>query len=591
MKKKLLFLSLTVVSSISFVSCGSSLTNSSTNQNPTSTKADTRLTKKENKLYVDTDAGIETDSTAVYYIKGEEEIPFVNLFDSLSIMQRCHNDTNIKIEGEVITIGRDNLDSTVTFNFQKKTVYYSDLDEFATKKYRKSVLNLISDYGTLDNGASKYLNSESSAGLDFYVRGNPITIDLNKNNIPMYFIDGGGYIPVQTMSDLLFSFNNIYLLFNGNDYFISGESLPDDLKKMYYEGNTGTRSEKFARYGRDELALELNLIYGLKKEHDIDDFDSYFNASGLDEGLLSTDPLKEDSAIAKLIYSNFSDYHSSFIFPTYLAGQDKRDEILAGKGIYAPNFSEYQLIRQAFSYARKTFYNALTAKDEVVKDKPDSYEEYGDTAFVTFDNFRSPHDVDYYKTPATKDATDTFGIIQYAHSQIFRENSPIKNVVLDLSCNSGGAIDAGMYVAGWFLPYAILNIRNTLTGALGSFTYRSDVNLDGVYDKNDNLSSKKLYCITSPASYSCSNFVAALFKESDQVRLLGRRTSGGSCVVQYLSTADGTFFQTSGNKELNIAHNGSFLNIDKGIDVDFTIDKYADFFYRPALAKKIDSLY
>jgi hypothetical protein len=85
--------------------------------------------------------------------------------------------------------------------------------------------------------------------------------------------------------------------------------------------------------------------------------------------------------------------------------------------------------------------------------------------------------------------------------------------------------------------------------------------------------------------------VANIFKESDQVRLLGRRTSGGSCVAQYLAMADGTFFQTSNNKELVRQHNGSFYTINQGVDVNINIDNYSDFFYRPALTKMIDSLY
>jgi len=589
MKKKLLFLSLAAITSLSFVSCGITNTNSSTDKN-TDTKLDSRLTKNTNTLYVETNTGVETEVSSYYYIQGEGDIPFVNLNDSLSIMQRSHNDTNIKIQGEVITIGRDNLDSTITFNFQKKTVYYNNLDLFTSRNGKESGLNLVSDLGTLENGTSKYLQSQTSAGLDFYIPSNPITLDLSEHNIPMYFINGGGYIPVQTMSDLVFSFNNIYLLFNGADFFMSGASLGDELIAKYFEGKKGVRSEKMARFSRNELAFILDLIYGLKGNHGITNFNDYFEQTGLDEGLLSTDPLTANTALAKLIYSNFCDYHSSLIFPSYLVGKDARETIVSTKGVYSPNYSQYQLIRYAYSSARKAIYNAITAHDEVVKDKPDCYEEYGDTAFVTFDRFSAPTS-DYYTTPATKDATDTFGVCEYAHSQIFRENSPIKNVVLDLSCNSGGAIDAGMYVAGWFLPYGILNIRNTLTGAVGSFTYRSDVNLDGIYDKTDNLSSKHLYCITSPASYSCSNFVANIFKESDQVRLLGRRTSGGSCVVQYLTMADGTFFQTSGNKELVRQHNGSFYTIDQGVDVDVNIDSYSDFFYRPALTKMIDSLY
>jgi C-terminal processing protease CtpA/Prc len=139
------------------------------------------------------------------------------------------------------------------------------------------------------------------------------------------------------------------------------------------------------------------------------------------------------------------------------------------------------------------------------------------------------------------------------------------------------------------LPYGILNAKNPLTGAQGSFTYASDLNMNGAYDASDRLTGKNLnlYCLISPASFSCSNFVAAGFKDSDQVRLIGRHTSGGGCIVQHLSTADGTLFATSGNRQLASVRNGAFTSIDDGVEADVTLDSYADFFYRAALAKKL----
>ena len=74
------------------------------------------------------------------------------------------------------------------------------------------------------------------------------------------------------------------------------------------------------------------------------------------------------------------------------------------------------------------------------------------TAYVTFDAFEvAPSDLptrlpDYYGLYGTEDMpNDTIGIIINAHRQITRENSPIKNVVLDMSCNSGGLATTAIY--------------------------------------------------------------------------------------------------------------------------------------------------
>jgi C-terminal processing protease CtpA/Prc len=213
----------------------------------------------------------------------------------------------------------------------------------------------------------------------------------------------------------------------------------------------------------------------------------------------------------------------------------------------------------------------------------------GDTAYVTFDAFRMPSQ-DYYKVAPTADAKDTYGILEYAHAQITAAGDTIKNVVLDLSCNPGGSINAGVYAAGWFLPYSILSDTNALTGAEGSFTYQSDLNLDGQYTTADRISSKRLYCLISPASFSCSNLLASILKASDQVRFLGRGTRGGACIVQHLSLADGSFIQTSGNRKLCNVHNGAYQSIEDGVDVDYTIDKFDDMYNRTTLTSTIDSL-
>ena len=54
--------------------------------------------------------------------------------------------------------------------------------------------------------------------------------------------------------------------------------------------------------------------------------------------------------------------------------------------------------------------------------------------------------MDYYALNESGEEmpVDTISIIINAHRQITRENSPIKNVVVDLSCNGGGQAAAAV---------------------------------------------------------------------------------------------------------------------------------------------------
>ncbi len=186
---------------------------------------------------------------------------------------------------------------------------------------------------------------------------------------------------------------------------------------------------------------------------------------------------------------------------------------------------------------------------------------------------------------------DTIGLIIYAHSRITREGSPIENVVLDLSNNTGGAVDAAVFVLGWILGDAPFSVKNMGTGAMSTAIYRVDTNLDRRFDEKDTISDKNVYCLVSPVSFSCGNSVPAALKSSQEVTLIGRTTGGGSCTVQPLSTAYGTVFQISGSYRISFLKNGSFYDIDKGVDPDYYLDDIDHFYDRSALTEFINDLY
>ena len=73
--------------------------------------------------------------------------------------------------------------------------------------------------------------------------------------------------------------------------------------------------------------------------------------------------------------------------------------------------------------------------------------------------------------------------------------------------------------------------------------------------------------------------------------LLCKISGGGSCIVQPMNTAWGTSFQISGSGRLAFVKNGSYYDVDQGVDPDHFIDSYAHFFDREALTEYIHGLY
>lgn len=129
-----------------------------------------------------------------------------------------------------------------------------------------------------------------------------------------------------------------------------------------------------------------------------------------------------------------------------------------------------------------------------------------------------------------------------------------------------------------------------IAGALVSQNFKIDANLDRKFDEKDNLKDYNLFCLTTSKSFSCGNLVPSVFKNSNRVTILGQTSGGGACVVQNLTTADGCPFQISGLKRLAYMKNGSFYDIDQGVNPDFVIPKPELFYDRQYLTKFINGL-
>ena len=90
------------------------------------------------------------------------------------------------------------------------------------------------------------------------------------------------------------------------------------------------------------------------------------------------------------------------------------------------------------------------------------------------------------------------------------------------------------------------------------------------------------------ATMSCC---ASVFKNSEQVTLLGRTSGGGSCVVLPMSTAYGSLFRISGPNRLAFTKNGSFYDIDQGAEPDCTLAFPETLYDREALTDYINNLH
>ena len=583
----------------------------------------------------------------LWFVDGVDDMPFMDLQDWADFLIFCMTGGG-EVPGYELKVEMDDDDGLVSmtredgysaiFNFREGRIIYQDYVAFNSmsgSRYMDSVNFPVSG----PDGQPFLLSA-----LDSRERYGAITVvNLKEYGIPMIAQDGKHLLPLQTLSTFFMFPLQLGVYFNGEAVFMNsiptmkdpwedfeyglhmnglltpemeealksfegteeerrehiletvsaaseqGAQVAEQYRQMaaaslynlYASVPGAERSDALIDYSYRELCLDLDCFYGLKESHNITDFGTFFLQTGLAGGLTSPDASEADAAVSDLTYYWFDDGHSGFGSSSWMA--DAAPEV------------NYGFSNQAVSNKGKT---AVTVREQY----PDAalpYYEVGDTAYVTFDEFQIAPGaaglVDYYELDESgaELPMDTFGLIINAHRQITRENSPIKNVVLDLSCNGGGAAPAAAYTVCWLLGDAHFSISNTFTGSQATAVYRADVNLDREFDENDTLAGRglNLYCLVSPSSFSCGNLVPWAFKEDGSVTLLGKATGGGSCIVRYLTTAWGTSFQLSGTNRVAFVKNGSYYDVDRGVDPDHIIDTYEHFYDREALTDYIHSLY
>lgn len=518
----------------------------------------------------------------LYFLNGQTDIPYIDMDTALALQNRISvffKDPGFKVtmeaEGETYMFTREN-GSHALVDFEENLIGWDNYNLYITASYAIQPLDIVTHPGYNADGEPELFQRSSTS---FYRGSESMGVKLSDFEIELVYQDGMGYLPLQTFSDLFIAYTYTNLAFNGEDVFMIEAYNLGDMAEKYYAVEPGPRSEALARFTYLETCLSLQFNYGLKEKHNIPSFGTLFEQTDMAERLQSTDALEADVALMDVINGYIDDLHSSFRYASPYAGN-----VPVQSNVHS--ISTTRLL----NYMMKL---QLAAKQAFPEGRP-PYQEIGNTAYVTFNKFLYSRENDFYgaleRGELENMLDDVVALIMYAHQQITRENSPIENVVLDLSANTGGDADVAVYTIAWFLGECDIHLVDAMTGAQSTSVYHIDVNGDRAFDASDSVAHLNRYCLISPVSFSCGNLVPCMFKSSCDVTLLGRRSGGGACAVQPLVTADGTIWQVSSRLRLNTVVNGSFYDVDEGAEPDIVIDKAADYYDREKLTDYINGL-
>lgn len=519
----------------------------------------------------------------VYFKEGAEDIPYVNI-EKLRNYFTVEYPEKYKV---LITSNNNNYTSTALIDLTKRKIYFSNYDHYMSKFQRNSSKTFFD----IANLASEQENDFIKIEKSFNSWGAPIEVNFSgfEDFVLCAEIDGelNYYVSLNTFGNL---FTNGQYVYNGKEVYSRNEIIYNIVnKEEFYRFDEGTgkkmRSSALTDFTYNELCINLDLNYGLKELHGnkFDCFDSYFEYVGLKSKLLNPDPEIFCKAIWDLCHAYFSDNHSNFLLASYYCGYD-----IAKKFAERVETGDENLLTGGSIDKKSELYN--TARQNVYGENVPGLEfsDDGKTAIVRFDEYTAAEDSDLnaiinetnQKLEKTTEEicelikTDYTAIQKhivteyylYCVNKMIKEKPEVENVILDMSNNGGGACRTAVATLAWMLGEVQTNITNSITGAKCSSVYVCDINADGKFDENDTIKDKKLFCLISPASFSCGNMVPAMLKSSDRVVLLGETSGGGSAVVYETMAADSTIFRISSRYVMSENKNGSNYDIDKGIE-------------------------
>lgn len=139
-------------------------------------------------------------------------------------------------------------------------------------------------------------------------------------------------------------------------------------------------------------------------------------------------------------------------------------------------------------------------------------------------------------------------------------------VVLDLSCNSGGSLHLAEYVLALLTDDEVtVIVKDQLADSITEVSY---VPITKEFESN-----KPLYVIISNKTYSAGNFVASMIQDNGWGTLVGEKTSGGACIVDFVTNVDSSVMGISSHLCLM---DSSYTLIEDGVepDIEFEVQEY-----------------
>ena len=219
------------------------------------------------------DAEIKTTRDwPLFFTDKADDMPFIDLEELADLVNLMENEVyknpefklSYEHEGSVYTLTREN-GFWMKVDYSEGTVTFNDYNAFVQKPENKTLLDMLSFSGYNEAGKAELFQRDGRASYDRY--GDEVILSLTEYEIPFMMDQDRGYIPLQTANDFVVSpLTTRAFLFNSQAVFLAratdlydkqaGDLTP--LGELYYAAGPKERSQVFADFGVNELALMLD---------------------------------------------------------------------------------------------------------------------------------------------------------------------------------------------------------------------------------------------------------------------------------------------------------------------------------------------
>ena len=429
-----------------------------------------------------------------------------------------------------------------------------------------------------------------------------VTFDFKKYGIDLRGDDTAVYFPFTTIADI-FSDQDFHLAgYNGEKVIVLTGDENNDVAMLEPERakellEAESRNADMAAYCYAELCFVVDHFYGMPGRSKLE---GGIQKDGLDKTL---DAIENGPLIKQLLKStSMDDYFTGMkslqvllqdgghtdlmldwnLFKVTGEGDDISEDFETWKeGNKVIEDTYPQLYQPLMDYC-ETYTNPKGQFIDMARPSPsdETYYKEGDTAYLMYNLF-GPVNKEawnaYYEggckgeTPAVDeeflcDLSVVLDALKRAN-----DDPEVKNLVVDLSCNTGGDFDLLMAMSVLMGGPNYYYAENLVTGQRQKFYFDVDCNFDGVFDEKDKEVKYDLNIavMVSDLSFSCGNFLPSLLKDAG-FPIIGERSGGGACSVQPFITPEGMQFQLSSARAR--LTNDKWVNIDSGIEPNYPID-------------------